>query len=121
MTASRRPYDALKRLIDIIVAAIGLVWLLTQFVVTDRQQIEANVKTMADAVVAGNTDEVFKHVSPDFRYKEMNREQLAMVSPRPPEKRADGRRQQAAPATTDSTGQPAMKRPGSKLLAHRGE
>ena len=56
---------------------IGLIWLLTRFVVTDRQQIEANVGTMADAVVAGDQQTLFKHVSREFSHNHMTREELA--------------------------------------------
>ncbi len=61
------------------VALIALFCLLGQFVVTDREQIQRNVQQMADAVVRGGDQELFKHCSRDFRYKEMTREQLAAL------------------------------------------
>jgi hypothetical protein len=58
---------------------IGLVWLLTRTVATDRGQIQHSVETMAEAVVRGDTNELFKHVSRDFRHNKMPREQLAAL------------------------------------------
>jgi hypothetical protein len=61
------------------IVLMGVVWLLTETIVTDRQQIQQNVRIMADAVVRGDADELFKHVARDFRYKQLTREQLAVV------------------------------------------
>jgi hypothetical protein len=58
---------------------IGVVWLLTLVVPTDRREIQQHVQAMADAVVRGDDNELFKHVARDFRYKDMTREQLAAV------------------------------------------
>jgi hypothetical protein len=55
---------------------IGLLLLMTRVVVSDAKQLELNVHAMADAVVAGNVDELFKHISKDFRFKEMTRDTL---------------------------------------------
>lgn len=55
---------------------IGVVLLLTVFVVSDSKQLEMNVNAMADAVVAGNVDDLFKHIAKDFNYKGMTREML---------------------------------------------
>jgi hypothetical protein len=55
---------------------MGLIFLLTRFVISDSKQLEINVHAMADAVVAGKVDELFKHVSKDFRYKHFDRELL---------------------------------------------
>jgi hypothetical protein len=57
-------------------ALMGLVWLLAQVVVTDSRQIERNVRTMARAVVAGSTDELFRYVARDFRFGTYNRDTL---------------------------------------------
>ena len=60
-----------------ILVLIGIIWLLTQFAPrTDRQQLEANVDAMARAVVDGKTDDLFKHISPQFNYKQMTRDIL---------------------------------------------
>lgn len=58
------------------VALMGLVWSLTLIVVTDAKQLERNVHAMADAVVAGNVDELFGHISKDFEYRGVGRELL---------------------------------------------
>ena len=53
---------------------MALIFLLSHFVVTDSKQLELNVNAMRDAVVAGNVDELFTHVSKDFRYKGIDRD-----------------------------------------------
>src|SRR2546423_2920677 len=62
------------------VALIGLIWLLAWLVPTDAKQLRKNVDSMADAVVAGNVDDLFKHISKDFVYEyggtKMTRDQL---------------------------------------------
>ena len=58
------------------VLLIGVIFLLTLFVGSDSKQLEMNVNAMADAVVAGNVDELFKHISKDFNYRGMTREML---------------------------------------------
>src|SRR5258705_432852 len=62
------------------IALIGLIWLLAWFVPTDSKQLRKNVDAMADAVIAGNVDDLFKHISKDFSYEfggqKMTREQL---------------------------------------------
>jgi hypothetical protein len=55
---------------------IGLLWLITVFVWTDCKQLKSNVDAMADAVVQGKVDDLFKHISKDFVYKGMTREML---------------------------------------------
>ena len=55
---------------------IVFVWLLAQFVGSDSKQLEANVHAMADAVVAGKTDDLFKHIARDFDYQGMTRDAL---------------------------------------------
>lgn len=50
-------------------ALMGLFWLLTLLVVTDRAQVRSNVQAMADAVVQGDADALFKYVARDFVYK----------------------------------------------------
>jgi hypothetical protein len=57
-----------------VLVLIGLVWLATQFYVSDSKQIENNVNAMAEAVVAGKVDDLFKHISKDFVWKGKNRD-----------------------------------------------
>src|SRR5689334_16404862 len=52
--------------LGITVAVIGLLWLLTQLVLTDRKQIETSIHAMADAAVAGKADVLLNHFSSDF-------------------------------------------------------
>jgi hypothetical protein len=52
-----------------VVAALGclaLVWLLTRLVVTDRLQLQINVRAMADATLDGKADLIEKHLARDF-------------------------------------------------------
>ena len=58
----------------IAVVLIGGVWLLAHFGTSDNKQLETNVRAMADAVQAGDVDELFKHVSKDFRWKGIDRD-----------------------------------------------
>src|SRR5579862_4104939 len=46
-----------------------LLWLLTRFVVTDRQQLDLNIHAMADAVVAGKTDTLLTLLASDFEFQ----------------------------------------------------
>ena len=55
---------------------IGLVWLATQFIDSDSKQLESNVHAMADAVVAGKVDDLFKHISKDFIWKGIDRDKM---------------------------------------------
>src|ERR1043165_3251989 len=57
-------------------AVMGLIWLTTRFFSSDRKQVEENVHAMAAAIVAGKTDELFKHISRDFHYRTMTRDML---------------------------------------------
>ena len=57
-------------------ALMGLFWLLSQWVVTDRKQIAGNVRVMADAVVHQDADRLFRYVAPDFRFQNMDRDAL---------------------------------------------
>ena len=59
-----------------VLVVIGVLWLLTLFVPTDRKQVENNVNAMAKAVVDGKVDDLFKHISKDFAYKGKTREML---------------------------------------------
>jgi hypothetical protein len=59
-----------------VLALMGLVWLLTQLVATDRTQLKQTVEAMARDVVDGKMDDLFKHIAPDFNYKGMNRDML---------------------------------------------
>ena len=55
---------------------IGLIWVLNRFHISDSKQLEMNVHAMANAVVAGKMDDLFKHISNDFQYKGMTRKEV---------------------------------------------
>jgi hypothetical protein len=57
-------------------AVIGLFWLLTRTVVTDRQQIHNSIDAMAAAVVNQDGEALFKHVSKEFLHKGMSRKEM---------------------------------------------
>jgi hypothetical protein len=59
---------------------IGLIWILGRFYISDSKQLEMNVNAMADAVVNGKVDDLFKHISKDFVYKGMTRDTLYEVA-----------------------------------------
>ena len=44
----------------------GILWLLTVFIVTDRQRITRNLHAMADAVVAKKPEELKKYLAPEL-------------------------------------------------------
>jgi hypothetical protein len=71
----RRP----KYLLGVLAALglMGLVWLLTLLVVTDRRQLELNVHAMADAVAEGKKEILLKHLAKDFAFQGQQREVLA--------------------------------------------
>ena len=53
-----------------------VLYLLTKVWITDRAQLEQNVREMATAVQKGNVDDLFKHISKDFNYRGQTRESL---------------------------------------------
>jgi hypothetical protein len=55
---------------------MGVIFLLTRVVISDSKRLEMNVNAMADAVIAGDVDALFSHISKDFTYKGMTREML---------------------------------------------
>jgi hypothetical protein len=55
---------------------IGLIWVLSRFHITDSKQLEMNIHAMANAVVDGKMDDLFKHVSNDFVWKGQTRDML---------------------------------------------
>jgi hypothetical protein len=55
---------------------MGMLWLLTLFVPTDRKHLDSAVKVMAQAVEEGKVDDLFKYISNDFQYKGMTRKEL---------------------------------------------
>lgn len=57
------------------VALIGLLWLLSIFVVTDRRQIANAIDAMCRGTEAQNPEAIFKHVSKSFRAKDRDREE----------------------------------------------
>jgi hypothetical protein len=52
----------------VVAALMGLVFLLTRLIVTDRQQLVLNVRVMAQALRERKLDTFFEHVSPAFRH-----------------------------------------------------
>jgi len=63
-----------------VLLVLVLVWLLANYVPSDRKQLEDNVHAMADAVVDGKVDDLMRHVSKDFKYKDMTRERLSTLA-----------------------------------------
>src|SRR5262245_11560300 len=59
-----------------VVALMILFWVLTITVVTDQQQIAQHVRAMADAVAAKKPADVLKHISRDFTFKGVKRDDL---------------------------------------------
>jgi hypothetical protein len=59
-----------------VVALMAVLWLLTQVVPSDRNQLEQTILAMSRAVVAGKQDELFRHISKDFRYQHLNRDEM---------------------------------------------
>ena len=59
-----------------VLVLLGLFWVLTLFITTDAKQLEGSVNAMARAVEAGKVDDLFKHVSKDFDYHTMTRDEL---------------------------------------------
>jgi hypothetical protein len=57
-------------------AGVGLVWLLSMFFISDRQQLALNIRAMRDAVLERDAHKLFKHVSKDFQYKIMDRDAM---------------------------------------------
>jgi len=53
-----------------------LVYLLTKFVVSDRQQIALNLDAMRQATIDANPDALFAHISKDFRFGTRTRDEL---------------------------------------------
>ncbi|MBM3992846.1 MAG: hypothetical protein FJ303_01620 [Planctomycetes bacterium] len=58
------------------IALIAVLFLVSRFYITDAQQLENNINAMTDAVMAGKTDDLFKHISRDFRYHALSRDDL---------------------------------------------
>ncbi len=56
---------------------LGVLWLIANYIPSDRRQIEENVHAMKDALVARKPEELMKHISEDFRYRKAKRDQLA--------------------------------------------
>src|ERR1700686_2420325 len=58
------------------VGMLVVVWLLTLVVPSDSKQLEINVNAMAQAVMDGKVDDLFKHISNDFKYHTLTRDDL---------------------------------------------
>jgi hypothetical protein len=67
-----------KYLLGTIVAVgvIFLLWLLTRLIVTDRQQLELDVRAMAAAVLASKSDVLLKHLANDFEFQGLKRQDI---------------------------------------------
>src|SRR5690242_12177157 len=63
--------------LGIILVLVGLVWLMTRLVVTDRLQIENNIRGLADAVLEQKPDRVASFLAQDFEYGGIKREEAA--------------------------------------------
>jgi hypothetical protein len=57
----------------IALALIALVWLLSLLILTDRQQIERNIREMAQGVTDKKPESVAKHLSSNFSYGRVTR------------------------------------------------
>jgi hypothetical protein len=72
----------LDRRVKTLVLAVGVVglmvlfWCMTLIVPTDRKQIQANLWSMAQAVLDQKPDDLTKHLARDFRFKDLDREAL---------------------------------------------
>src|SRR5262249_39447146 len=58
--------------LGVIVALIGLVFLLTRLMVTDRQRLVQTVQEMAQELQERKLDRFFEHVSPNFLHRGMD-------------------------------------------------
>jgi hypothetical protein len=63
-----------------VVAVMGLFWLLTNFIPTDRKQIQANLWAMRQAVLDRKADDLVKHWAKDFSYRGRSRDDLARAA-----------------------------------------
>jgi hypothetical protein len=57
----------------VLAGLIGLYALLNVLVETDREQIKRKLDDMAAAVQPHDTDRIFRHISPEFRYQNQDR------------------------------------------------
>jgi len=57
------------------IGCIALFWLMTKFVVSDRQQIILDLDAMASAVVERKSDALIQHFTKDFHYRDLGREE----------------------------------------------
>jgi len=60
-----------------VIALMGLFWLLTLVIPTDRKQLQANLWAMRQAVLDRKADDLIKHWAKDFRFQGRGREDLA--------------------------------------------
>jgi hypothetical protein len=64
-------------------ALIGLTWLLTLLVVTDKHRLENTCQEIANGIRQRNLDLVFKHISSSFNqanHRQMNKEELRALA-----------------------------------------
>ncbi len=58
----------------VVAGLAAIVFLLGWLIVTDRQQIRANILAMRQGVVEGKPDQVFRHFARNFRHQTMDRQ-----------------------------------------------
>jgi len=73
-----------EHLIGLIVAIglIALLWFLARVVVTDRKQLELNVRAMANAVIEGKRDVLQQNLANDFELQGIKRQDLVPAAMR---------------------------------------
>lgn len=64
-----------------IVGAGLLLWILSLFIVTDRQQIERNLHAMVDATLNNKPEELAKHLASDFTCRAYKRDDVIKLAP----------------------------------------
>lgn len=75
---TRRPEIAIAAVI--VLAFIGLYWLLDVLVVTDRERIVDNIQAMSKAVGDKNIQGIFTHVADDFDTHGLNKQRLRQLA-----------------------------------------
>jgi hypothetical protein len=63
--------------LGVLLCGMGLLWLLSRVVVTDRKQIEINVRAMADATLERRVNLLRTYLGQDFEYAGINRAEIA--------------------------------------------
>ncbi|MCI0684513.1 MAG: hypothetical protein L0Y71_20570 [Gemmataceae bacterium] len=66
-------------IIAVVVALGALFWLLTQWIPTDRKQLQANLWAMGTAVLDRKPSDLAKRLSNDFRFQNLSRDEIAQA------------------------------------------